>query len=233
MIDEVAEEMAAEKYGSAIVLDRGAIAGIFTTTDALRALASIARASGREPHLRRSGESVQEASLPPAAPAARARAPSSSGAGADRAGADRASAGFHRVLIATDFGECSGQVIEVGVDLARRFGASVVVMHATEPRAALTERAVEPATTDAVEAADRRRLEELATSIRKEGTHAEAVLRSGPASESILRAIDATQADAVVIGTHGRHGLSRALLGSVAERVVHGASVPVMTVRAP
>jgi nucleotide-binding universal stress UspA family protein len=56
-------------------------------------------------------------------------------------------------------------------------------------------------------------------------------LRDGPIVESVLAAATAFGADVIVIGTHGRRGLSHVLLGSVAERVVRQSPVPVLTVR--
>jgi universal stress protein A len=59
------------------------------------------------------------------------------------------------------------------------------------------------------------------------------VLRDGVPAGEIVEAAAAERADMIVIGTHGRTGLGRFLLGSVAERVVRTAPCPVLTVRRP
>jgi nucleotide-binding universal stress UspA family protein len=68
---------------------------------------------------------------------------------------------------------------------------------------------------------------------RGEGLDARAVLRTGVVHEEIVTLAKGEQADLVVIGTHGRGGISRVLLGSVADRVVRLAHCPVLTVREP
>lgn len=71
----------------------------------------------------------------------------------------------------------------------------------------------------------------FADSMRDRFPEAKSVLRRGRPWEEILAAAADVEADLIVIGTHGRRGLSRALLGSVAEKVVRVSPVPVMTVR--
>lgn len=69
---------------------------------------------------------------------------------------------------------------------------------------------------------------------RTSGTIAvDGVLREGVAWEEINKVADAIDADVIVIGTHGRKGLARALLGSVAENVVRTATRPVLTIHGP
>lgn len=61
----------------------------------------------------------------------------------------------------------------------------------------------------------------------------QAVLRNGVAWEEIAAVAKESQADLIVIGTRGRRGLARALLGSVAESVIRTSDVPVLTLHAP
>jgi nucleotide-binding universal stress UspA family protein len=65
------------------------------------------------------------------------------------------------------------------------------------------------------------------------GVKYELEITSGDPGESIVAAEKRCAADLVVMATHGRHGVSRLMLGSVAERVVRSAAVPVLTVRRP
>jgi nucleotide-binding universal stress UspA family protein len=68
---------------------------------------------------------------------------------------------------------------------------------------------------------------------KRPGIGVDSALRQGPAWSEILAAAKDARADLIVIGTHGRRGLSRALLGSVAEKVVRTAACPVLTVHGP
>lgn len=78
-----------------------------------------------------------------------------------------------------------------------------------------------------------RRLAALAESSRRRGIEVTTVATTGDVADAILTAAVDLGADAIVLGTHGRTGLSHLLLGSVAERVVRHAAVPVVTVRSP
>jgi nucleotide-binding universal stress UspA family protein len=69
--------------------------------------------------------------------------------------------------------------------------------------------------------------------LKKRFPEATSVLRSGTAWEEILLAASESKTDLIVLGTHGRRGLGRLLLGSVAEKVVRMARLPVLTVHAP
>jgi nucleotide-binding universal stress UspA family protein len=59
------------------------------------------------------------------------------------------------------------------------------------------------------------------------------VLREGPAADEIRSLGDELKADMIVIGTHGRRGLARALLGSTAENVVRTSTIPILTIHGP
>jgi nucleotide-binding universal stress UspA family protein len=137
-----------------------------------------------------------------------------------------------RILVATDFGDVSRRAVEVALDLATVHGATVHVVHAFEVpdfgpestiawAAKLGERAT--ARLDALvrEAAHRA----PSVTVRTEA-------RQGTAWEQVVSAAQALSADLVVLGTHGRRGVPRALLGSVAEKVVRVCPIPVLTVHA-
>jgi nucleotide-binding universal stress UspA family protein len=76
-------------------------------------------------------------------------------------------------------------------------------------------------------------VEQRAAKARAEGCHARAVLRTGVPYQEIVALATDERADLIVIGTHGRGGINRVLLGSVADRVVRLAPCPVLTVREP
>ena len=76
-------------------------------------------------------------------------------------------------------------------------------------------------------------LEGVVARARRPGVDVQGVLRQGPAWSEINATAKDTHADLVIMGTHGRHGLARALLGSVAEKVVRTAPCPVLTLHGP
>ena len=79
-------------------------------------------------------------------------------------------------------------------------------------------------------AATQKELTKLAARARKAGVRARALLLDGAPADAIIAAARRQRADMIVVGTHGRTGLARMFLGSVASRVVAGASCPVLTV---
>lgn len=143
---------------------------------------------------------------------------------------------FRHVLAATDFSECSGAAIDTAVELARRYDAALTLVHVfvvpVYPYMDIVPMAID-IETPAREAANEE-LQKTLTSVRTRYPNAKAVLKQGGAIwEQILAAAREVGADVVVLGTHGRTGVSHALIGSVAERVVRHSSVPVLTVCRP
>jgi len=134
------------------------------------------------------------------------------------------------ILVATDFGPAADAALTYGRALAHSFGATLHVMHVAE-NFFLRPTVGDPHALKAVVA---RRLEERLTAEDRTSLHAHAVLETSdhPADTIAGYAKDAN-IDLIVIGTHGRHGISHLLVGSVAERVVRTASCPVLTVKHP
>ena len=132
-----------------------------------------------------------------------------------------------RLLVATDFSDDSARALVWGKELARRFGAEIVVLHVEELLAGA------PSSDLAVERhrAAEQGLERLVAQLREGGFAARGVLRAGTAFEDIVDVALAEPVDLIVLGTHGRSGLFHLLMGSVAERVVRHAHCPVLTVR--
>lgn len=139
---------------------------------------------------------------------------------------------FRLILVASDFQECSNAALEHAIDLAKRCGARLTVVHAFEvPYGGDSPYVAELARTLQGDAeAQLRRLIEL-VGVRVPG--ATGIVRCGPAWQQILDVAQEQGADLIVVGSHGRKGLPRALLGSVAEKVVRLSPVPVLTVHGP
>jgi nucleotide-binding universal stress UspA family protein len=148
-----------------------------------------------------------------------------------------ARAEWKRILCPIDFSDASRAALETAADLARRFGATLTLLHAYPvPGYTFPDGSFVASSKMLDELADqaRRHLEEwkdIAASLGLPGV--EAVTAVGEPAHEIVTWATAHGADLVVVGTHGRTGLTHALMGSVAERVVRRAPCPVLTVRPP
>ena len=135
-----------------------------------------------------------------------------------------------QILVATDFGEASDAALAHGRALAREFGATLHLLHVMEN---LFLRPV-PGEPYRLRAATRRQLHERLTDDDRGALHAIAALQtSDDPAATIVEYATAHAIDLVVMGTHGRAGMARLLVGSVAETVVRRAPCPVLTVRHP
>lgn len=139
---------------------------------------------------------------------------------------------YERILVPTDGSRGTAHVAMQAFDLAEQYGATVHLLYVVDDDAGSI--LADAAETEA-ELRDRgeRALETLAALAG--AYHLEPVreMRKGDPAGEILAYGDEIDADAVVMGTHGRSGIERRLIGSVAERVVRNAERPVMTVRLP
>lgn len=140
---------------------------------------------------------------------------------------------IRRVLVALDLGPASGPVLALAAEAARRFDARLTALHVIEGIDELRGLNLPHVSYDEIlpdlEGNARRRLGGF---LREASAprEAEAAVAVGEPYEEILEAAGALPADLVVLGTHGRRGLERAIFGSTAERVVRAARVPVLTV---
>jgi len=143
------------------------------------------------------------------------------------------------LLVAHDFDETSEHALDTAIDFARRMGASVQVAHIySVPIYAFPEgSALIPSAEDAARIAEsaQRHLDHVISRRRQasEDVALHGVLRSGMTADEICKLADELGADLIVIGTHGRGAIGRAILGSVAQQVVRLARQPVLTVRHP
>lgn len=148
---------------------------------------------------------------------------------------------WKRLLVPCDFSASSDAAVALAVELAGAHRAEITLLHVSDLPANLAAEALiqppgaaHPVRVDAyvVEGATAR-LQETADAIGREDVAVCTRAVIGDVAREILRAAEDEAASAIVIGTHGRTGLSHLLLGSVAEKVVRAARVPVVTVRAP
>lgn len=140
------------------------------------------------------------------------------------------------VLVPTDFSRDAELSTSVALDLlAKQPGeTTLVLLHVYHLPYEYTAYGSIPTSLDYfkdVEGAAEERLRDLAEPLASEGLSVKTVAREGYPPEVIVGEAEAIGADLIALGTHGRSGLTHLLLGSTAERVVHHASCPVLTVR--
>lgn len=138
---------------------------------------------------------------------------------------------FKRVLIATDFSDVSQPAQAWGLAIARRCGSEVYFAHAnsTEARAAVSTHPL-PKDIDRSQMDAESQMKVLADRARAEGIASHTIIRQGATSAVIQRIIQETGIDLLVLGTHGRSGLMKLVLGSVAEELLRFVACPVLTV---
>ncbi len=140
-----------------------------------------------------------------------------------------------KILVPTDFSEPSDAALDYAVSLAQKLGASIHVVHSFElpvvglPSGVLTISAeMASRIIDAAQTA----LAQLSEKYEQRGVKLETLIEQADPREGVLSAAKKIGADLIVMGTHGRRGLARALIGSVTEAVVRTSPVPVLTVHA-
>jgi nucleotide-binding universal stress UspA family protein len=139
------------------------------------------------------------------------------------------------ILVPTDFSASSKEAANVAVELAQRFQVPLTLLHVVSVPAALyTGQFIVPVgdLVTPLEEAGRSLLAEEAARVKRNGIQVTSVLRTGNPWEDILATQQALDAGLIVMGTHGRRGLPRAILGSVAEKVVRLSRAPVLTLHA-
>jgi nucleotide-binding universal stress UspA family protein len=142
---------------------------------------------------------------------------------------------IRRVLYATDFSATSRRALDTALTLARSQNARLTMLFVLGPVVLMPEQPIDALTLNRLEKQARewsaRRLATLAARARKAGVRASVLLRDGDPADQIVRTCRSTKSDLIVMGTHGRRGLQKFLLGSVAGRVIAAAPCPVVTVR--
>lgn len=140
---------------------------------------------------------------------------------------------FQRILVAADSDPIAAHAGDIGADLARGLGAQLALVTAVDPSAAAAPGAGVPAhQLIALAEQDAKRL--LAGWRERLGLPLSTLefVRVGTPGPEIVKTAAEWPADLIVIGSHGRGGVSRALLGSVAEYVMRHAACPVLVIRA-
>jgi len=152
---------------------------------------------------------------------------------------------YDRILLALDGSPLAEQALPHAIAHAERFEAELVLLRVLEPlrlSSAVSPAAMERAEQEArrlvtIEAGQERPrflvqeyLESIAARVEEHGVPVRAVTVEGRSHQEIIRFAESNQIDLIVISSRGASGLSRWLMGSVADRVVRGARMPVLLV---
>ena len=138
---------------------------------------------------------------------------------------------FKHVLVPTDFGESADRALALAIDIASQSGAKITLIHVWFVPAAYSaygQGVYWPS--DDIERAAKATLEKALAKAKELYPKTESALVFGQPWRAILALATERDVDLIVMGTHGRRGLSRLFLGSVAEKVVRLSPVPVLTV---
>lgn len=147
---------------------------------------------------------------------------------------------IRKILVPIDFAGCAYDVVTTAAVMAGGVGADVVLLYVVQlPRGVDAGTVVHLHGSDTARTAldllredAREHIEPLAAIFEGEGVAVHHAVRQGDVVEAILDTAREVDADLVIMGTHGRKGLQRFFLGSVAEQVIRRSPVPVTTVRA-
>ena len=144
---------------------------------------------------------------------------------------------FSRILCPTDFSEFSDMAFRYALLLAQHNRAKLFVQHVVElwrhPEAAFAPAHYYEEFRGHLLHKGEEELRKFVTSNADNGIQPERVVGQGMAADSILALAEAQKADLIVMGTHGRRGFDRLMVGSVTERVLRKASYPVLAVHKP
>jgi nucleotide-binding universal stress UspA family protein len=136
---------------------------------------------------------------------------------------------LRNILLATDFSHAAASAQTFAAEIAQRFGANLIAVHAKTPENyALPATEVWPALNAELE----KEAEELKVSLRRQcpGLQTEVVLADGGVWPVVEAVAQERNADLIVVGTSGRDGIGRFLLGSIAEQIIRQAKCPVLAV---
>jgi nucleotide-binding universal stress UspA family protein len=142
---------------------------------------------------------------------------------------------YKRILIATDGSDRSKKAAEEGVDLAKALGAQVVALNVVNE--VVVASAVRQLGSDRKEVesklktAGQKAVDEIKKMGDAAGVKVDTVIRIGAPANDVIDVAGAEKADLIVMGSHGESGASKLLIGSVVQKVLYWAAIPVLVVR--
>jgi nucleotide-binding universal stress UspA family protein len=142
---------------------------------------------------------------------------------------------YKRILIATDGSDKSRKAAEEGVELAKAVGANVIALNVVNE--VVVASAVRQLGSDRKEVEDKlkvagqKAVDEIKRMAEASGVKVDAVLRIGVPANTVIDVSGTEKADLIVMGSHGESGASKLLIGSVVQKVLYWATIPVLVVR--
>ena len=130
---------------------------------------------------------------------------------------------FKTIMVPSDGSQFALKAEEVAISIARKFQGKLVVVHIID------EKLINPF--EVLEEEGKSILEKAALKGEKQGVQVDQVLIVGSPTHDMSKIVEKTGADLVVIGTHGKTGLKKILLGSVAENTLKTVNIPVLLVK--
>jgi nucleotide-binding universal stress UspA family protein len=137
------------------------------------------------------------------------------------------------IVVATDFSDIADHALDEALDLAKRLGAKITLVHSFEIPVYGFPDGILVASADVsaqLQASSQKQLTKTIDARKDRGVPITPVLRMGSPWEEVATVAAEVGAGLIVVGTHGRRGLSRALLGSVAERLLRTSALPVLVI---
>jgi nucleotide-binding universal stress UspA family protein len=142
---------------------------------------------------------------------------------------------YKRILIATDGSDKSRKAAEDGIELAKALGAQVIALNVVNE--VVIASAVRQLGSDRkdVEAklkdAGTKAVEDIKAMAAKAGVAVDPIVRIGAPANTVIDVAGAEKADLIIMGSHGESGASKLLIGSVVQKVLYWATIPVLVVR--
>ena len=140
---------------------------------------------------------------------------------------------YDEILVPTDGSDAAEAALEQAIELASAYGARIHGLYVVDVTSYSTLEAGGDIVLETLEQEGSDAVERVFDAAERAGVDVTTSVVSGTPHRDILEYADDHDVDLIVMGTHGRTGLDRYLLGSVTEKVVRGAGVPVLTVRQP
>jgi len=137
---------------------------------------------------------------------------------------------FEHILVPTDFSDVSLRALEYAKTLAKQGNSELFLTHVNFPVDLITPPEAAWIDTAEIQGMAEQQLEESSAALRSEGYRARALSLTGPLYEELLSAIKQYNVDLIVLGTHGKKGLERFMLGSDAEALLRQAHCPVISI---
>ncbi len=141
---------------------------------------------------------------------------------------------YKTILVPLDGSPLAEAVLPHAKALAQSEGAQLVLLRvAADPGAefAFSDPAIANDLVQQMESETAKYMADLSASLAKEGFNSKIMVREGPIAETILAVAEEVKADVIAMSTHGRSGMRRWLMGSIADRVINHSHVPVMLIR--